>query len=264
MLRTINFWYRTTMQVLKVCMHYVYHTPHKSTLQLIIKIHSDPSWLFPLFLTDFACCDGHGANTGSMKKNKNNVAFSCFWDTKFEVLLCSAAEQHTLCKHFTKDIVRFVPFLSSAGACPSQTQQQSQTLQEGEDLGLCRKKKRQNKKNPYHYLTSLLHRRQSEEDQTGILASADSEGPNYGTLRWPCLNHQAIGPLNLPSASKREAWPRPFAAPDIELLRRFSSKSVGVFLGKGDARATTTRAEHSAGAGRRSHPGPEQWLFFFF
>lgn len=59
----------------------------------------------------------------------------------------------------------------------------------------------------------------------------------------PRLNHQAIGPLNLtpprphtqptppPSASKREAWPWPFAAPDIELLRRFSSKSVGVFRG---------------------------------
>ncbi|KAK5904860.1 hypothetical protein CesoFtcFv8_006380 [Champsocephalus esox] len=67
------------------------------------------------------------------------------------------------------------------GVCPSQTQQQSQTPQEGEDLH--RKRKRQNKKNPYVYLTSLLHRRQSEEDQTGILASADSEGPNYGTLR---------------------------------------------------------------------------------
>ncbi|CAG08907.1 unnamed protein product [Tetraodon nigroviridis] len=69
------------------------------------------------------------------------------------------------------------------GACPSQTQQQSQTPPEGEDLSLHRKRKRQNKKNPYLYLTSLLHRRQSEEDQTGILASADSEGPNYGTLR---------------------------------------------------------------------------------
>ncbi|XP_068572104.1 protein turtle homolog B isoform X1 [Cebidichthys violaceus] len=67
------------------------------------------------------------------------------------------------------------------GACPSQTQQQSQTPQEGQDLR--RKRKRQNKKNPYIYLTSFLHRRQSEEDQTGILASADSEGPNYGTLR---------------------------------------------------------------------------------
>ncbi|XP_034053753.1 protein turtle homolog B isoform X1 [Gymnodraco acuticeps] len=67
------------------------------------------------------------------------------------------------------------------GVCPSQTQQQSQTPQEGEDLH--RKRKRQNKKNPYVYLTSFLHRRQSEEDQTGILASADSEGPNYGTLR---------------------------------------------------------------------------------
>lgn len=67
-------------------------------------------------------------------------------------------------------------------ACPSQTQQQSQTPQEEEDLNLHRKKKRQNKKNPYIYLTSFLHRRQSEEDQTGILASTDSEGPNYGTL----------------------------------------------------------------------------------
>ncbi|KAK5868789.1 hypothetical protein PBY51_009768 [Eleginops maclovinus] len=67
------------------------------------------------------------------------------------------------------------------GVCPSQTQQQSQTPQEGEDLR--RKRKRQNKKNPYVYLTSFLHRRQSDEDQTGILASADSESPNYGTLR---------------------------------------------------------------------------------
>ncbi|TNN73234.1 Protein turtle B [Liparis tanakae] len=67
------------------------------------------------------------------------------------------------------------------GACPSQTQQQPQTPQEGQDLHS--KRKRQNKKNPYIYLTSFLHRKQSEEDQTGILASADSEGPNYGTLR---------------------------------------------------------------------------------
>lgn len=76
-------------------------------------------------------------------------------------------------------------FLSASlsGACSSQTQQQSQTPQEGKDLSLHRKRKRQNKKNPYLYLTSFLHRRQSEEDQTGILASADSEGPNYGTLR---------------------------------------------------------------------------------
>lgn len=69
------------------------------------------------------------------------------------------------------------------GVSPSQTQQQSQTPQEGEDLSFHRKRKKQNKKNPYLYLTSFLHRRQSEEDQTGILASADSEGPNYGTLR---------------------------------------------------------------------------------
>lgn len=73
--------------------------------------------------------------------------------------------------------------LSPLEACPSQTQQQSQTPQEDEALNLHRKKKRQNKKNPYIYLTSFLHRRQSEEDQTGILASTDSEGPNYGTLR---------------------------------------------------------------------------------
>lgn len=72
---------------------------------------------------------------------------------------------------------------SFADVSPSQTQQQSQTPQEGEDLTFHRKRKRQNKKNPYLYLTSFLHRRQSEEDQTGILASADSEGPNYGTLR---------------------------------------------------------------------------------
>lgn len=73
---------------------------------------------------------------------------------------------------------------SLAGMSPSQTPQQSQTPQEGEDLNLCKKSKKQNK-NPYRYLTSFLHRRPSEEDQTGILASADSEGPNYGTLHWP-------------------------------------------------------------------------------
>ncbi|KAF7669821.1 hypothetical protein LDENG_00134150 [Lucifuga dentata] len=72
---------------------------------------------------------------------------------------------------------------SRTGVSPSQTQQQSQTPQEGEDLNFHRKRKKQNKKNPYLYLTSFLRRRQSEEDQTGILASADSEGPNYGTLR---------------------------------------------------------------------------------
>lgn len=74
-------------------------------------------------------------------------------------------------------------FASLSGASLSQTQQQSQTPQEGEDLNLPRKRKKQNKKNPYLYLTSFLRRRQFEEDQTGILASADSEGPNYGTLR---------------------------------------------------------------------------------
>ncbi|MED6242407.1 hypothetical protein ATANTOWER_004198 [Ataeniobius toweri] len=67
------------------------------------------------------------------------------------------------------------------GMSPSQTQQQSQTPQEGGDLNLRKKRKKQNK-NPYHYLTSFLHRKPSEEDQTGILASADSEGLNYGTL----------------------------------------------------------------------------------
>lgn len=84
-------------------------------------------------------------------------------------------------------------FASLSGASPSQTQQQSQTPQEGEDLNFPRKRKKQNKKNPYLYLTSFLHRRQFEEDQTGILASADSEGPNYGTLRWPLCPQQAIG-----------------------------------------------------------------------
>ncbi|KAF0029986.1 hypothetical protein F2P81_016717 [Scophthalmus maximus] len=69
------------------------------------------------------------------------------------------------------------------GVSPSQTQQQSQTPQDKEDLNLRRTRKRQSKKNPYLYLTSFLHRRQSAEDQTGILASADSEGQNYGTLR---------------------------------------------------------------------------------
>ncbi|XP_047247474.1 protein turtle homolog B isoform X1 [Girardinichthys multiradiatus] len=67
------------------------------------------------------------------------------------------------------------------GMSPSQTQQQSQTPQEGGDLNLRKKRKKQNK-NPYRYLTSFLHRKPSEEDQTGILASADSEGLNYGTL----------------------------------------------------------------------------------
>lgn len=68
------------------------------------------------------------------------------------------------------------------GVASSQTQQQPQTPSEGWDLNFHRKSRRQNK-SPYEYLTSLLQRRLSEEDQTGILASADSEGPNYGTLR---------------------------------------------------------------------------------
>ncbi|KAG7464405.1 hypothetical protein JOB18_011162 [Solea senegalensis] len=73
------------------------------------------------------------------------------------------------------------------GVSPSQTRQRTQTPQDGggggNDLDYHRKRKRQNKKNPYFYLTSFLHRRKSAEDQTGILASADTEGPNYGTLR---------------------------------------------------------------------------------
>ncbi|XP_072320369.1 protein turtle homolog B [Eucyclogobius newberryi] len=68
------------------------------------------------------------------------------------------------------------------GVASSQIQQKSQTPPEERDLHFHRKRRRQNK-NPYEYLTSLLHCRLSEEDQTGILASADSEGPNYGTLR---------------------------------------------------------------------------------
>lgn len=73
--------------------------------------------------------------------------------------------------------------VSLSGAHPSQTQQLSQTPKEGTDLEFHRKRKRQCKKNPYFYLASLLHRRKSAEDQTGILASADSESSNYGTLR---------------------------------------------------------------------------------
>lgn len=69
------------------------------------------------------------------------------------------------------------------GVPHSQTQQQSQTPRGGREHSFHTKRKKQNKKHPYSYLTSLLHRRQSEEDQTGILAGADSEGPNYGTLR---------------------------------------------------------------------------------
>ncbi|CAM9325249.1 unnamed protein product, partial [Lampetra planeri] len=65
----------------------------------------------------------------------------------------------------------------------SQTQHKCQTLHGGEDLNSQRKKKKQIKTNPYLYLSSFLQCRQSEEDQTGILASADSDGPNYGTLR---------------------------------------------------------------------------------
>ncbi|XP_057694586.1 protein turtle homolog B isoform X6 [Corythoichthys intestinalis] len=67
------------------------------------------------------------------------------------------------------------------GAASSQTQQPCQTPHRDEVPG--RTKKRQTKKNPYIYLTSLLHRRRSEDDQTGILTGADTEGPNYGTLR---------------------------------------------------------------------------------
>lgn len=98
------------------------------------------------------------------------------------------------------------------GASLSQTQQQSQTPQEGEDLNLPRKRKKQNKKNPYLYLTSFLRRRQFEEDQTGILASADSEGPNYGTLRWPVCPTSHWTRLNRPPlrnpTSARPALPK--------------------------------------------------------
>ncbi|XP_014070324.1 protein turtle homolog B isoform X1 [Salmo salar] len=63
------------------------------------------------------------------------------------------------------------------GVSPSQTQQQSQTPPAH------RKRKRQNRKSPYLFLSSLLRRsRRSEEDQAAILASIDSDGPNYGTL----------------------------------------------------------------------------------
>ncbi|XP_061638469.1 protein turtle homolog B isoform X1 [Phyllopteryx taeniolatus] len=67
------------------------------------------------------------------------------------------------------------------GVAPSQTQQPCQTPHQDEVLS--RMRKRQTKNNPYLYLTSLLHRRRSEDDQTGILTGADLEGPNYGTLR---------------------------------------------------------------------------------
>lgn len=128
------------------------------------------------------------------------------------------------------------------GACPSQTQQQSLTPQEGEDLNLHGKRKRQNKKNPYHYLTSLLHRRQSEEDQTGILASADSEGPNYGTLRWPVCPPSHWTRLNWPPPQKRSLTSA-FAAPLITELPRFSSplKFIGV-LGSREIHRGWTRA----------------------
>ncbi|XP_067102522.1 protein turtle homolog B [Osmerus mordax] len=69
------------------------------------------------------------------------------------------------------------------GASPSQTRQPSQTAPAGEDLYLHRKRKRQSKRNPYVYLTCLLRRRRPDDDQTGILASTDSEGHNYGSLR---------------------------------------------------------------------------------
>ncbi|KAJ0063719.1 hypothetical protein NL108_006656 [Boleophthalmus pectinirostris] len=67
------------------------------------------------------------------------------------------------------------------GVASSQIQQHSRTPPEEWDLHFHKKRRRQNK-SPYEYLTSLLQRRLSAEDQTGILASADSEGPNYGTL----------------------------------------------------------------------------------
>lgn len=72
----------------------------------------------------------------------------------------------------------------SLGVSLSQTQQQSQTPSaHREDLYLHRKRKRQNRKSPYLFLSSLLRRsRRSEEDQAAILASTDSDGPNYRTL----------------------------------------------------------------------------------
>ncbi|KAG7269801.1 hypothetical protein CRUP_001881 [Coryphaenoides rupestris] len=66
---------------------------------------------------------------------------------------------------------------------PSQTLQNSQTPLEGDtNPPVHKKEKKQHRRNPYRYLTSLLHRRRSDEDQTGILAGTDCEGPNYGTL----------------------------------------------------------------------------------
>lgn len=140
-------------------------------------------------------------------------------------------------------------FASLSGASFSQTQQQSQTPQEGEDLNLPRKRKKQNKKNPYLYLTSFLRRRQFEEDQTGILASADSEGPNYGTLRWPVCPTSHWTRLNWPPlrnpTSARPALPKYQTNTFLIILKKLICVS-----GSGKH-----WAEYS-GVGRQ-----EQWLF---
>lgn len=141
--------------------------------------------------------------------------------------------------------------LSPVGACPSQTQQQSQTPPEGEDLSLHRKRKRQKKKNPYLYLTSLLHRRQSEEDQTGILASADSEGPNYGTLRWP-----ACPPSHWTRLNKRTDLPPPLREETPDLSLRRSPQTLAASPVWGGGKREPERPEVGDRTCRQ-----EQWLF---
>ena len=84
-------------------------------------------------------------------------------------------------------LVRVLPLYNHcgcfAGVSPSQTLQNSQTPLEGDTNPPVHKKgKKQHRRSPYLYLTSLLRGRRSDEDRTGILAGTDCEGPNYGTL----------------------------------------------------------------------------------
>lgn len=96
------------------------------------------------------------------------------------------------------------------------------------------------------------------------------KAPITGLFADPRLNHQAIGPLTYPtpstspsaSASKREAWPRPFAALDIELLRFFSPPPKSKCF-SGGAGQHPPRLNTVAGVGEEISPKTRTMAFFF-
>lgn len=98
--------------------------------------------------------------------------------------------------------------------------------------------------------------------------------PGQCRLRRPQLRDSSLTPFEPPSHWTIEPTPlsRPSSPPqkdkpDHGLLlllvlsySRVSQPSLSVFWGE---QQHPPGLEHSAGAGRRSHPRPEQWLFFF-